>query len=217
MADNLGKSNRWHASRRRDQPIGPAGPERSRAVLFQGLVWRVIAAAMEPGRRKLVGSWHGRGGTGLRTPWPAPHILHDEKATPHYDFQLLTSAELDALAKRAIYTGSVEHKEHRSWLGLPRPRRNPHADPEDQRQNATICPLVRDEERERATHWVQTAIRKSQFDPTIWDGDFPRSIWHRDDNGQYWHGRLTKAGGADAPAEYKGWPIDQDEWHANFS
>lgn len=160
----------------------------------------------------------GTAGAALACEHRGPHPISCTMKRPRRIITpTLTSAELDALAKRAIYTGSVEHKEHRSWLGLPRPRRNPHADPEDQRQNATICPLVRDEERERATHWVQTAIRKSQFDPTIWDGDFPRSIWHRDDNGQYWHGRLTKAGGADAPAEYKGWPIDQDEWHANFS
>jgi len=129
---------------------------------------------------------------------------------------LPTPPDQNALADRAVYAGSVEHKDRRSWLGLPHPRRNPRADLEDHRQNATICPLVSDTDRETATRWVQHAIRSGQFDPTICAYGFPRHIWHRDNNGQYWHGRLTKAGGDNAPAEYKGWPISEREWHENF-
>lgn len=122
-----------------------------------------------------------------------------------------------AIAARAIYVGSVEHKDKRSWLGLPKPRRNRAAEPDDYKQNATICPLVRDQDKEMATRWVQYAIKNGQFNRSIWAGKFPRDIWYQDDNGQYWYGRLTQCGAGDSPtAEYKGWPIGQEEWHENF-
>jgi hypothetical protein len=129
----------------------------------------------------------------------------------------LTPAERAALAKRAVYTGSAEHKDRPSWLGAPHARRNPGAGANDHRQNSTICPLVREEDKAQATEWVQQAIRHRHFDPTKWDGDFPRDIWHQDEHGVYWQGRLTQRGAGDNPqGEYKGWPITEDEWNENF-
>ena len=128
-----------------------------------------------------------------------------------------TAAELESLAKRATYVGSIEHKEKRSWLGLPFPRRNPQADAADVRQNATICHLVTDAARDQATVWIQHAISHRQFDPAVWDGEFPKVIWYRDKSGNYWFGRLVQRGAGENPrAEYKGWPITQEEWHENF-
>lgn len=120
--------------------------------------------------------------------------------------------DLAELADRCIYMGSIEHKDRRSWLGLPRPRRS--GNPEE---TATICPLVANSERERATEWVRSAIRQAQFVPTDWSGGFPRRIWHRDESGQYWYGFLTNCGAGERPVgHYKGWPIDEDEWREIF-
>lgn len=129
----------------------------------------------------------------------------------------LTQAQRRTLALRAVYLGSPEHKDERSWLGIPEPRKNRRGDPDDHRQNATICPLVNDAERDRATEWVRHAIRHGQYDQTIWAGDFPRKIWYREANGSYWYGRLMQQGaGEDPQAEYKGWPIDEAEWNEDF-
>lgn len=122
-----------------------------------------------------------------------------------------------ALASRAVYTGSEEHKEERSWLGLPKPRRGFRTSETGFKQNATICPLVKDEEREIATGWVREAIRLGHYNKDVLDGEFPREIWHRDSHGQYWFGRLTQRGAGDeSRAEYKGWPVTREEWRANF-
>jgi len=126
-------------------------------------------------------------------------------------------SNLGAVAARCEYVGSVEHKARRSWLGAPQPRRRKKKrDPEDHKQNATICPLVEDADRKRASTWVQEAIRRAQFG-TEWRGGFPRHIWYRDRRGQYWYGFLTNQGaGADAKGQYKGWPIEEDEWGEDF-
>lgn len=132
--------------------------------------------------------------------------------------QIPKPAELAALAAQASYVGSREHKEKSSWLGLPHARRaKKGSDQTDHRQNATICPLTSDDERLMATKWVQEAIKRGQFNPADWHGDFPSQIWYKDSEGQYWFGRLTSGiSGASAPGSYKGWPIPEDEWRENF-
>lgn len=119
--------------------------------------------------------------------------------------------DLIAVAEQCEYVGSSEHKDQRFWLGLPRPRRRP-------RNVATICPMVTTRERDIATGWVRTAISAGQFDRTDWRNGFPRRVWYRDDNGQIWYGFLTNQGaGPSSAAQYKGWPIDEDEWREIFS
>jgi hypothetical protein len=121
--------------------------------------------------------------------------------------------DLEDLASRAEYVGSVEHKNRKSWLGLPKPRRSKNP-PEE----ATICPLVGQKDREIATKWVKYAICNRQFDPNDLQNGFPRHIWHRNAEGEYWQGKLTQSGAGDAPrAEYKGWPISEEEKRENFT
>ena len=118
--------------------------------------------------------------------------------------------DLTSLAARCEYVGSLEHKDQRSWLGVPRPRRRP-------RNVATICPLVTGKDCVRATEWVRSAITNEHFDRKDWRNGFPRKIWHRDNEGQLWYGFLTNQGaGASPEGRYKGWPIDEDEWREIF-
>ena len=131
---------------------------------------------------------------------------------------VLDGASRNALAARAIYTGSPEHKTERSWLGMPQPRKNSKTGVPGFKQIATICPLVQDKQREIAIAWVKNAISQGHYNPNIWDGEFPREIWHKDDQGNYWFGRLTQRGTGDGTqAEYKGWPISREEWRENFA
>jgi hypothetical protein len=127
---------------------------------------------------------------------------------------VLTSAQLNALAERCEYEGSKEHKDKRSWLGIPLPRKG---NVDDTRQTATICPLVADMERQQATQWVRQAVRTRQFVANKWKGGFPRYIWYQDLQGQYWYGVITNQGaGETARAKYKGWPISEGEWREIF-
>ena len=96
-------------------------------------------------------------------------------------------SDLRAVAARCSYEGSREHKDRRSWLGLPRPRRRP-------RDVATICPLVTEQDRAMATAWVREAIVNGQFDRRDWRNDFPRYIWYRAADGSYWYGFLMNEG-----------------------
>jgi hypothetical protein len=116
----------------------------------------------------------------------------------------------DLDAARCWYEGSREHKDRRSWLGLPRPRRTP-------RDVATICPMVTEQERDVATGWVRDAIRNGQFDRRDWRNGFPRYVWHRAADGSYWYAFLKNEGAGNVPhAQYKGWPISKDEWDEIF-
>ncbi len=118
--------------------------------------------------------------------------------------------DLRAVAERCFYEGGREHKDRRSWLGVPRPRRRPG-------DVATICPLVTDQDRFTAAAWVREAIVNGQFDRRDWRNGFPRYIWHCPPDGSYWYGFLMNEGaGAAANAQYKGWLISKDEWHEIF-
>jgi hypothetical protein len=120
------------------------------------------------------------------------------------------------MAQRCEYIGSREHKKQRSWLGLPEPRQSKKASP-SHKDTATICHLVSEQDRKRATMWVQEAIKAQQFDPTDWS-TFPRHIWYRDENGQFWEGFLTNSGAGSSPrGQYKGWPIEEREWDETFN
>ncbi|MBF0335318.1 MAG: hypothetical protein HQL40_17005 [Alphaproteobacteria bacterium] len=86
----------------------------------------------------------------------------------------------------------------------------------DTRQNATICPLTTNAERTRATDWVRKAIESAQSKGP-WNNGFPRYIWFRDDDGQYWIGRVMAPQQGNPPrAAYKGWPVSEAEWRQKF-
>lgn len=114
--------------------------------------------------------------------------------------RLLSQPERDALASRACYEGSCEHKDRSWWGGLP------HAGARRGRLT-TICFLTTDEERQEATEWVQRAIGAGQYKFVRGDQDFPKHVWSRDQSGQVWYGRCRNP----ASGEYKGWPIGEEE------
>ena len=124
----------------------------------------------------------------------------------------LTDSQRRALAERAVYVGSHEHKVERWWGGLPEARqlRGGRVGRRG-KQTTTICPLTSDEDRTRATSWLRGAIRAGQYRFVESDQDFPKKVWCRE-RGQFWFGLCinTKSG------EYKGWPIDEDERRAVF-
>ena len=77
--------------------------------------------------------------------------------------------------------------------------------------------MVTEQERQTATEWVKEAIRNGQFDRRDWRNGFPRYVWYRDDDGSYWFGFLMNEGAGKSPsAQYKGWPISEDEWNEIF-
>lgn len=111
-----------------------------------------------------------------------------------------TVGELATLAQRAVYLGSSEHKNKRWWGGRPE------AGNRAEWQTTTIYPLTTEDDRIRATGWVQTAINAGQCRFSQEDKNFPKWIWHEAD-GQIWMGYLVN----DGLGQYKGWPIDEVE------
>lgn len=100
---------------------------------------------------------------------------------------------LDQVAERAWYEGSAEHKRAPSFVGPPKPRRG-----------ASICPPGLD--RETVTGWLRSAIRSGMVGG-IWEGGFPRLVWHREGETVF-EGRLVNGG----LGSYKGYPLRREEW-----
>jgi len=110
--------------------------------------------------------------------------------------------------KTASYVGSDEHKVERWWGGLPRA----HADATGRasrpgKRKTTICPLVSDADRVRATAWVQKALAAGTFTYTEADKVYPKHIWHRADDGSCWMGFCINT----ILGQYKGWPVEESE------
>ena len=110
-----------------------------------------------------------------------------------------SQSELDLTAELAIYVGSEEHKAKR-WRGglraVRKRRRGRVRRPKKQR--TTVCHLVSEEDRERATRWIREAVRKGQCGFVHGDGRFPKHVWHADDDGGHrcarWARRALNAG-----------------------
>lgn len=121
----------------------------------------------------------------------------------------LTQSQIDM----ATYVGSPEHKAQRWWGGLP----DGYVDANGMahrpgRQFTTICPLVTAQERDMATGWVRDALIAGQTRFYEGDKDFPRRLWYRDPHGQLWTGFCVNS----MLGQYKGWPIDEDEYSEVF-
>ncbi len=101
--------------------------------------------------------------------------------------------DIDVLATRVRYVGSVEHKRYPSFAGQPRPR-----------ADATLCdPSFTDPAM--LTDWLAEGIRSGHVGAPL-EGEFPRYIWvHRDDI--WYEARLTNA----ELGEYKGYGLDPSE------
>jgi len=105
--------------------------------------------------------------------------------------------DLVALAERAVYRGSPEHKSYPSFAGGPRPR-----------SDATLCPSGFTS-ADTLTDWLRDAIRVGNFG-ALWEGDFPRYVWLVKD-GTCYEGRLVNQ----ELGEYKGYPLangERPEW-----
>ena len=107
---------------------------------------------------------------------------------------VLPEVDLDVLAERVAYEGSVEHKDVPSFAGQPRLR-----------ADASCCPRdIVDVELVRG--WLRSAIRKGATG-TPWEGEFPRYVWDKRDETVF-EGRLVNR----EAGTCKGYPLDEDEW-----
>jgi hypothetical protein len=109
--------------------------------------------------------------------------------------------------------GSAEHKTERWWGGLPgafvgkdRVVRRPG------KQLTTPCPKTTEEQREEASRWVREALSAGWFRFYEGDGTYPKHLWYRDGDGQYWFGFAVNQ----HLGSYKGWPIREEEKRATF-
>lgn len=109
----------------------------------------------------------------------------------------MTSSEgvdLETAANRAHYVGSPEHKDAPSFAGAPRPR-----------ADASICDRRFASDFEQVNHWLRQAIRLGNVSD-FWEGDFPRYVWHQDQEIVY-EGRLVNR----EAGSYKGYPLGFSE------
>ena len=107
--------------------------------------------------------------------------------------------DLDAVARKASYVGSPEHKDMPSFAGQPRPR-----------ADAAICDRSLAEKQSQVTRWLRRAIRNGHVS-AHWEGDFPRYVWHREAKIVY-EARLVNQGNG----QYKGYPLNPGEWPENL-
>lgn len=118
----------------------------------------------------------------------------------------------EATIAGAQYVGSAEHKAKRWWGGLPLARVGKDGKASrPKKQKTTICPLIDESHRVRATSWVQSSLRAGQCKFYEGDKDFPKHIWYRAD-GSVWFGYCINS----VRGQYKGWPIDEEERRAFF-
>ena len=98
--------------------------------------------------------------------------------------------DLGALAGRATYVGSPEHKSSRSFAGHPRPR-----------ATASICDPKLADSQDQITGWLRDSVRRVQVSG-VWDGEFPKYVWGEVD-GQLYEARLVNR----EQGQYKGYPL----------
>lgn len=106
---------------------------------------------------------------------------------------------LSELAEQVRYVGSPEHKDAASFAGAPRLR-----------ADASCCPREVAEDRATIDEWLRNAIRRGAVG-TPWEGAFPRYVWYKH-GGTVFEGRLVNR----EAGEYKGYPLDWDEWPAGI-
>jgi hypothetical protein len=82
-----------------------------------------------------------------------------------------------------------------SFAGQPRPR-----------ADASICPKELSGARERVEEWLREAIRRGAVGE-LCEGEFPRYVWFKEGDVVF-EGRLVNRG----LGEYKGYPLEQEEW-----
>lgn len=103
---------------------------------------------------------------------------------------------LNAIARRANYVGSVEHKTVVSPAGLPQPR-----------SDSSKCKESISYSFKYPKIWLRRGIEKRQIGEP-WEGDFPRYVWYRARDNIVYEGRLVNRD----QGEYKGWPLEPHEY-----
>ena len=111
----------------------------------------------------------------------------------------LDPADLNGLAEQARYVGSPEHKDVTSFAGQPRLR-----------ADASCCPREMAEDQQTIDEWLRSAIRRGATGAP-WEGVFPRYVWYKHQETVF-EGRLVNR----ETGEYKGYPLNQDEWPAGI-
>jgi hypothetical protein len=102
--------------------------------------------------------------------------------------------DLGNLSSDASYVGSPEHKTYPSFAGPP------HA-----RADASKCdPKLADQTE--LTAWLRQAMRAGNVGAP-WEGRYPRYVWYRHGDVVY-EGRLVNR----ELGQYKGYPLDTEEW-----
>ena len=115
------------------------------------------------------------------------------KREPSRQMGVPVGVDVAALAGRATYVGSAEHKDAPSFAGHPRPR-----------ADASICP--RDLTQAQVEGWLRDAIRIGAVSANFEDS-FPRYAWHKHE-GIVYEARLINR----ELGQYKGYPLNDDEW-----
>lgn len=103
--------------------------------------------------------------------------------------------DLNALALKATYVGSPEHKDIPSYAGQPKLR-----------ADASCCPRHLSGDRSVPQEWLVRAIQLGAVGPP-WEGSFPRYVWYQVE-GTLFEGRLLNK----ELGEYKGYPLEAEEW-----
>ena len=102
--------------------------------------------------------------------------------------------DLQAVAAKAKYVGSPDHKRQLSHAGPPKPR-----------ADASKCDPNVGSQRQ-LTEWLREAIERGTVSE-LWEGDFPRYAWHRVGDVCY-AARLTNS----VQGDYHGYPLEREEW-----
>lgn len=105
------------------------------------------------------------------------------------------SVNLPMLARSMHYIGSVEHKDAPTPAGWPRPR-----------ADANLCDRALGSRFPQMTRWLRQAVAKGDIGAP-WEGSYPRYAWYKDRDTVY-EARLVNQ----TLGEYKGYPLNEDEW-----
>ena len=102
--------------------------------------------------------------------------------------------DLKQAANACSYVGSPYHKSYPSFAGMPRSR-----------PRATKCPIDLKDQHELIECWLRNALMSGQVG-ALWEGGFPRYVWHREDDTVY-----EARQGSPGSGEYHGYPLKRNQ------
>lgn len=107
----------------------------------------------------------------------------------------LAQTELDEMARRVRYVGSIEHKTYPSPAGEPRPR-----------HDASKCPRLAPERWAELSDALRAAVRAGYVSEAVDPGGLPRYVWGKLDGALYEARHLSTPGDG-----YKAYPVEEFE------